>query len=180
MSYESTQCRMKTTCDSMKALINQRMRDEEKSIDYLKRFKASRDVFFSHVGKNFAFPQLLEDHEEYGKAREVLNQMNSTQEAKDAAMKEMETIRKELMDQFLVFVYLENTDRSRCGSIVTGLEAQCSLGNDQHPKNLIVAQNVIENHQCDESYRRKRKEKTRSEIVRIKIKKELTKINPFS
>ena len=63
MSYESTQCRMKTTCDAMKTLINQRMKEEEKSIDYLKRFKASRDVFYSHVGKDFAFPLLLEDHE---------------------------------------------------------------------------------------------------------------------
>ena len=95
----------------------------------------------------------------------------------------METIRKELMDQFLAFVYLENTDRSRCGSIVTGLEAQHSLGNDQHPKNLIAAQNVIENHQCDESYRKKRKEKNKErnrQDNKEKDTKEPTKKDPLS
>ncbi len=41
MSYESTQYRMKTICDALKNLLNMKQREDESTIDYLRRFKAA-------------------------------------------------------------------------------------------------------------------------------------------
>ena len=161
MSYESTHCRMKTTCESMKALVKVRMKDDEKSIDY-QHFKASRDVMCSHVGKDSAFPKVLEEDEADNEQKQIANSLLSTKNEQAEATLEMERISKALTDQFLACVHLENSDRSRCGSIMTGLDTQHSLGNDQHPKNLIDAQNVIENHtHHDENYREKREKRNK-------------------
>ena len=51
LSYDSTEYRMKTICDAIKAFINLKQRDDELELDFLTRFKAARDVFYSHVGK---------------------------------------------------------------------------------------------------------------------------------
>ena len=54
MSFESTQYRMKTICDSMKTIMNLKQKEDEDGIDYLKRLKASKEVFYSHVGKTLS------------------------------------------------------------------------------------------------------------------------------
>ena len=56
LSYESTKYSMKTVCDALKSFINLKQRDDESALDYLKKFKAARDVFLSHVGKDFCSP----------------------------------------------------------------------------------------------------------------------------
>ena len=102
MSYESTQHRMKTTCEAMKPLVNIRMKEDEKSIDYLKRFKASRDAFYSHVGKDLVLPKVLEDHEKYQQVKKkeadflaLEEELSSLQEKElDDLKEEMDTIRR--------------------------------------------------------------------------------------
>ena len=159
LSYESTQYRMKTICDAMKSLVNLKQRDDEHPIEYLKRFKAARDVFISHVGKSFHFPRVLEEQQEYLAIQGVLDSAITTSTRKEEAQKEMTSLKHKTVDEFLAYVYLENTDRSRYGSVLTGLETQFSLSHDQYPKSLIDAQNVIENHTYDPEYRKKRKDK---------------------
>lgn len=51
--------------------------------------------------------------------------------------------------QFLAFNYLENANQLKCGSILSGLNTQQSLGNDQYPKSIGEANNVLSNHCFD-------------------------------
>ena len=60
---------MKTICDAMKSFINLKEKDNKSALDYLKCFKASRDVFLSPVGKDIHFPKMLEEHPEHEAAR---------------------------------------------------------------------------------------------------------------
>ena len=131
MNYESTQYQMKTISDATKTLFNLKQHDGESIVDYLKRFKAARDVFISHVGREFTFPVLVKDDKDYAAAMEILWSSRSTPEEKAEAQTAVNKICKDKTDQCLAYLHLENTDRSKFGSILSGLDAQCSLGDPQ-------------------------------------------------
>ena len=63
-------------------------------------------------------------------------------------------------------LFLRNVDQLKYGSVLKGLEAQFSLGQDQYPKTLVGAIGVLSDHPFDQGYaeaRRKKKEKERTE-----------------
>jgi hypothetical protein len=47
-------------------------------------------------------------------------------------------------------LYLNNADQKKYGSILQGLNTQQSLHNDQYPKTVIDANNVLSNHKFDD------------------------------
>jgi hypothetical protein len=57
--------------------------------------------------------------------------------------------RKTVSKEFLTVLYLKNTDLKKYGSILQGLSTQQSLHNDQYPKTVIDASNVLSNHKFD-------------------------------
>jgi hypothetical protein len=57
---------------------------------------------------------------------------------------------------FLAYLYFENADKSKYGTLLSGLNTQQSLGNDQYPKTVLEANNVLSNHQLDTSTKKKR------------------------
>ena len=170
LNYESTQYRFKTIFESLKCLVELRQRQDESAIDYVKRYKAGYDVFMSHVGKEFCFPVLMEEDQDFtNKKQELENHMGLAHATRDAPAQiiydderkklelEVKVLKKKLMDPFWAFMYLDNADKARYGSIAIGLDAQFSLGNDQYPKSLLAAQSVVENHTYDEGYKNRKK-----------------------
>jgi hypothetical protein len=59
---------------------------------------------------------------------------------------------KEASESLMAFFYLENSDKSKYGSLITGLLSQYSLGQDQYPKTIVDANNVLSNHCFDPAY----------------------------
>jgi len=57
--------------------------------------------------------------------------------------------------QFIAFLYMENADKMKYGSLLTGLQTQISLGNNQYPQSIIEANNVLSNHRFDNGNRAK-------------------------
>jgi hypothetical protein len=47
------------------------------------------------------------------------------------------------------FMYLENADQDKYGSILNNLNSQKSLGNDQYPRTIIETNNILSNHKFD-------------------------------
>jgi hypothetical protein len=47
------------------------------------------------------------------------------------------------------FLYLENSDQDKHGSIIINLNSQKSLGNDQYPRTIVETNNVLSNHTFD-------------------------------
>jgi hypothetical protein len=47
------------------------------------------------------------------------------------------------------FLYLENSDQVKCGSIISNLNSQKSLGNGQYPRTIVETNNVLSNHKFD-------------------------------
>ena len=71
--------------------------------------------------------------------------------------------------QWLMFVYITNTDHAKYGTLLSTLSSQYSLGQDQYPKTLVNATNVLSNHHFDSAYterdkkRKVNREKQRTE-----------------
>ena len=59
---------------------------------------------------------------------------------------------KEAYEAFITYLYLENTDRSKYGSLLSGMHTQFSLGHDQYPQELSNAYNILGNHKWDATY----------------------------
>ena len=84
---------------------------------------------------------------------------NSDEEEKSEAKALACAITRKKMDQFHAYLYLDNCDRTRYGSVVSHLKEELLLKKDKYPKTLLDAHNVIENHELDPEYKKRRKEK---------------------
>ena len=58
MAYQDTKYPVATILDSMEAYINIRQQNDENLIDYLKRYRVARDMFYSHIGVELLLPKL--------------------------------------------------------------------------------------------------------------------------
>ena len=67
------------------------------------------------------------------------------------------------MDEFHGFLFMDNSDRSKYGTLLSGLETQHNLGNDQYPKTLVDAHTVLANHTFDKAYYNNKDKKRRSD-----------------
>ena len=75
-------------------------------------------------------------------------------------------------EKFLANLYLENANRTKYGSLLNGLNTQQSLGNNQYPKLVTEANNVLSNHRLDNPTKMKREQ---DEKIKPKAKKEESK-----
>jgi hypothetical protein len=56
---------------------------------------------------------------------------------------------KTVSEEFLTVLYLKNANQKKYGSILQGLSTQQSLHNDQYPKTVVDANNMLSNHKFD-------------------------------
>jgi hypothetical protein len=56
---------------------------------------------------------------------------------------------EQVFEQFLKYLYLDNTNQSKYRSILSGFITQQSLGNDQYFKMITEANNILSNHKFD-------------------------------
>eukprot|EP00957_Ditylum_brightwellii_P103965 7921445-Ditylum_brightwellii.AAC.1 len=57
-------------------------------------------------------------------------------------------------EQLFAYIYLENSDQSKYGMILKGLNKQKSFVNDQYPKTITETNNVLSNHCVNNNTRR--------------------------
>ena len=69
---------------------------------------------------------------------------------------------KQAHEQLFTYIYLENADQKKCGTVLKSLNSQKSLGNNQHPKKSIEATNVLSNHWYDSTESRTNSQRSRS------------------
>ena len=62
---------------------------------------------------------------------------------------EVQKAQEKAFSQFLAYTYLDNADKAKYGTLLTGLHTQTSLKNNQYPKTITEANNVLSNHRFD-------------------------------
>ena len=124
---------MSIVSDAFRATFNTRQRENESLQDYTRRFKTSKEILESHVGGPVTISKFIKSMQGY--------------DPNDVDI--VEEMTKKAHEQLFSYVYLENADPKKYGSIMKNLNSQKSLGNDQYPKTLIEATNVLSNHRFD-------------------------------
>jgi hypothetical protein len=130
LNYQENQYSMSIILDAMRTLLFTKQKEGESLQDYTKRFRVARDVLKSHMGGPIILTKFVE----------AMNGYNETN------VKQRDKFREQAFSQFMAYLYLDNADKAKYGSIMTGLNTQQSLGNDQYPKTITESNNVLSNH----------------------------------
>jgi hypothetical protein len=133
LNYQEHRYPMSIILDAMKNLLNCRQKEGEQLQEYTKRFKTVRDVLEQHIGGPI----------------ELTLFMKTLPDWDDSDDDKINKCRQTAYTQFLAYTYMENSDRNKYGSLLTGLNTQQSLGNCQYPTTLTEANNVLSNHKFD-------------------------------
>jgi hypothetical protein len=118
---------MSIVLDSLWGLLNTKQKEGESLQDWTKSFRTSREILESHFGGPLIIKKIIESLPEYNESDE----------------KSVKICEEKIFESFLAFLYLENADRTKYGSLLTGLNTQQSLGNNQYPKSVTEANNVL-------------------------------------
>jgi hypothetical protein len=141
-----------TVTDALGRLMNVRQLENESLLDYVKRFKQLRDVVASQMGTKF-----LDEFVEHQTLYPV------------AVTAKKKTMKTEAYSRWMAYLLLRGSDQRKYGSLLTGFTSQFSLGNNQYPKTIMTACDVLSNHKIDERFytMMKRKNNERQSTERL-------------
>jgi hypothetical protein len=122
---------MITIADSIYNMLNIKQREEENLLDYTTQYKSAKDLMESQIGGHIIFTKFV----------------NNMKEEIDSELKQQMAY-----EQLMTYIYLKNADRSKYGTLPNGLSRQYSLVQDQYPRTIIDANNILSNHRYDQAY----------------------------
>ncbi len=139
LNYQETRYEMSIISDAFRASFNTRQKEGESLQDYTRRFKTSQEILESHLGGPLILAKYVQTMDKYDR--------NDYTRA--------EAMIKQASEGMFAFLYLENSDQDKYGSIMKNLNSQKSLGNDQYPRTIVETNNVLSNHKLDANKERK-------------------------
>ncbi|KAG7345439.1 hypothetical protein IV203_032970 [Nitzschia inconspicua] len=128
--------------EALLTVVQTRQKEHELLQDYTKRFRVVQEVFESHVSDSGGPINL----------KKIIKKMTGYDESNT---KKIEEQNKTANDQLMAYIYLANADRSKYGGLFKGLNTQYSLGNNQFPKTISEASDVLSSYKPDNSYKDK-------------------------
>ena len=134
LNYQETRYVMSIVTDSLRHLMNTKQQEKESLQDYTRRFRVAKEVLESHVGTPISFPKVTAADNDY-----TVNDTGGKNEE----------CRKRTANRFYAYLYIENSDQDKYGSVLKGLNSQHSLKNDQYPQSIAEANNVLSQHKYD-------------------------------
>ena len=149
-SYQDTKYDMKIVTGAIKNFVLLKQKDDESLIDYTTRFKTARDVMKAQLGADLTLHKVVMADPDYVKAET------------DEDVKNNKVITRKHYDRWQAYLYLENSDKNKYGSLINGLDSQQALGTNQYPTTLAKATEVLSNHRFDSAYMEQKKRKTRN------------------
>ena len=135
-----------TLTESLKRILDTKQEDDESLIDYTKRFKQARDIVKDSMGLDI-----------------LHNFVESTSEYQKAEADGEEDIKKKLkvesFGKWTTYLYLQNSDQRKYGSLMRNFRTQYSLGNNQYCVSISKGSNVLTNHVWDATYKESMKKR---------------------
>ena len=175
LSYQEEKYDMSIVYDAMRYLITLRQREEESLQEYTRRFKTSRDVMVSHLGGSIHLNKVVKARDDYVDL-DIQDVAMTIADVRNAVSTN-EGHQEEEFARFMAFIYiyLENCDRAKYGSLLSTLATQYSLGNDQYPKTITDATAILSAYKYDKTYSDNKKKAY--EKARAKEKEDETPLN---
>ena len=141
LSYQDTKYDMKIVTQAIKNMVNLKQKDDESLLEYTTRFKAAKDMLKAHLGDELVMHKVVRNDPDFIKEEYTAGDRE----------KNKKLIRKHY-DRWLAYLLLENCDKNKYGTLVNGLDSQQALGNNQYPKTIATATEVLSNHKFDQAY----------------------------
>ena len=85
-----------------------------------------------------------------------------------ASQTDKATLKNEAFEKWMAYLLIRGSDQAKYGSLIKGFVSQFSLGNDQYPKTITTATDVLSNHKIDPRYyenAKRSRDKARAERV---------------
>jgi hypothetical protein len=164
LNYQDTRYEMSIISDAFRALFMSKQKDNESLQDYTRRFKTSTEILESHLGGPLVLEKYVKTMTDY--------------DEKDTD--KLEELTKQASERLFAFMYLENADQDKYGSILNNLNSQKSLGNDQFPKTIVETNNVLSNHKIDIVVKQKKEQQHHPKANKNKENKEDEDSTPLS
>jgi hypothetical protein len=117
----------------VKTLINSKQKENKSLQDYTKCFKVANNVLISHIGDLIELTKYMKGMTGY---------ISSDPDA-------INKCQEKAYQQLLAFIYLDNADKAKYGSLIVGLQTQQLLRNNQYPMTITKANNVLSEHKFD-------------------------------
>jgi hypothetical protein len=118
LDYQETRYKMSIISDAFRALFGTKQREGENLQEYTRQFMTSKEILESYIGAPLILQKFVESRPSYDSTNDAI----------------IQTLVQQASEQFMAFIYLENSDRKKYGSVLNNLNSQKSLGNDQYPK----------------------------------------------
>ena len=125
-----------TVTDAFKTLIFTRQNENEHILDYSKKFKENRDVLKSYIGDEM-FHAFVEKTADY--------------RASDTTNEQRDTMKRESFNAWSAYLLLKNADQAKYGGLINHMQTQYAMGNNQYPKNVSKAVDIMSNYKFDNS-----------------------------
>jgi hypothetical protein len=119
--------------EAMNRMLNLKQFETEGLLDYVKRFMQTRDIMKSHIG-NDILDRFIENTREY-------------RDESDVALKQV--MKDGALDKWMAYLLLRNSDQGKYGSMLNGLVSQFSMQNNQYPRKISDATDILSNHKHD-------------------------------
>ena len=114
--------------------------------------KSAKKIMETQIGGEIELPKLANLDTNWMDPMEVL--LSDAVKVEDKNSKECKA---RAYKRFTTYLYLENEDQIKYGSLLSRLATQYSLGQDQYPQTVEEATNVLSNHKFDQTYYDKKK-----------------------
>ena len=137
----------KTIVESIKSLLCTKQKRGEHFNDYFDRFKANKDVLWSHIGKDF---------------KKML--MSSKNYLTAVTVEEKSKVKAEVVECFLAYLLMANSDQNKYGSLLKrfstdhafkhGESAEKRDDLREFPTTMSQASTIFNNHTWDAAYKK--------------------------
>ena len=139
--------------DHFNRWLNMKQWDEENLTDYVKRSKYNRDIVKSLIGN-----EILHKH------------IKSTDAYANANTTEQKDMLDGSFEQLSTYVMMRGADGAKYGDVMKGFVRQYTLNNDQYPKRMTDAVDVLAKHPFDDRHYEKLKRQREKNRERKKEK----------
>jgi hypothetical protein len=126
-------CPFASLTEAISRMLNSKQSENEGLLDYMKRFKESRDIMKSHAGTNI-LDKFVENTLEY---------RDETSTSLKQAMKDG------TFDRWMAYLLIRNSNRAKFVFLLNGLVSQFSMQNNQYPRTYTTATDILSNHRFD-------------------------------
>ena len=141
-SHHDTKFPVAVIADALAAFVNMKQQEGESLVEYMKRFKAVRDVLEAYLGEPIPMKAYSKTLDGY----------------KEGVATPMED-KKKAVKVLYGYMFLKNSDQAKYGTLIKSLASHYSRGNKNYPATLESAHDLLSEHPFDKTYYENRKKK---------------------